>query len=73
MTQTTKKIMQNKQGNRISLTVMSVKTKELNEKATKNKKKDDAKEEKREIILAATLIISLEKEIWCKIHPEHLK
>ena len=64
MTQTTKKIMQNKQGNRISMTVMSVKTKELNEKATKNKKKkDDAKEEKREIILAATLIISLEKEI----------
>ena len=55
--------MQNKQGNRISMTVMSVKTKELNEKATKNKKKDDAKEEKREIILAATLIISLEKEI----------
>ena len=38
MTQT-KKIMQNKQGNRISMTVMSVKTKELNEKATKNKKK----------------------------------
>ena len=53
--------MQNKQGNRISMTVMSVKTKELNEKATNNKKKDDAKEEKREIILAATLIISLEK------------
>ena len=39
MTQTTEKIMQNKQGNRISMTVMSVKTKELNEKATKNTKK----------------------------------
>ena len=39
MTQTTKKIMQNKQGNRISMTVMSVKTKELNEKTTKDKKK----------------------------------
>ena len=43
------------------MTVMSMKTKELNEKATKNRKKDDAKEEKRKIILAATLIISLEK------------
>ena len=29
--------MQNKQGNRISMTVMSMKTKELNEKATKNR------------------------------------
>lgn len=45
MTQT-KKIMQNKQGNRISMTVMSMKTKELNEKATKNRKKDDIKKRK---------------------------
>lgn len=38
--------MQNKQGNRISMTVMSMKTKELNEKATKNRKKDDIKKRK---------------------------
>lgn len=56
-----KKIMQNKQGNRISMTVMSVKTKEPMKKQQRIGKKDDIKKEKREIILAAILIISLEK------------
>ena len=45
------------------MTVMSMKTKELNKKATEKRieKRMTSKKEKREIILAATLIISLEK------------